>query len=164
MSTWPTTGPRRWKSSPAVQPDLVLLDVMLPRVSGIDVCRTIRAAGRSNADHHGHGEDERDRHGGRPRSWRRRLRQQAVPFAGASGPHAGRAAPHPAARRRSRRGRRTGSRRPAARPRTSRGLPARPGGQPPPERVRATRATDDQRREGPYRGRPSSTGSGDRTM
>ena len=29
----------------AVQPDLVLLDVMLPRVSGIDVCRTIRASG-----------------------------------------------------------------------------------------------------------------------
>jgi two-component system, OmpR family, response regulator RegX3 len=28
-----------------IQPDLVLLDVMLPRVSGIDVCRTIRAAG-----------------------------------------------------------------------------------------------------------------------
>ncbi len=28
-----------------VHPDLVLLDVMLPRVSGIDVCRTIRAAG-----------------------------------------------------------------------------------------------------------------------
>ncbi|HTV11897.1 MAG TPA: response regulator transcription factor [Acidimicrobiales bacterium] len=28
-----------------VRPDLVLLDVMLPRVSGIDVCRTIRAAG-----------------------------------------------------------------------------------------------------------------------
>ena len=29
----------------SVRPDLVLLDVMLPRVSGIDVCRTIRAAG-----------------------------------------------------------------------------------------------------------------------
>ena len=30
----------------AVQPDLVLLDVMLPRLSGIDVCRTIRARSR----------------------------------------------------------------------------------------------------------------------
>ena len=29
----------------SVQPDLVLLDVMLPRVSGIDVCRSIRAGG-----------------------------------------------------------------------------------------------------------------------
>ena len=29
----------------AAQPDLVLLDVMLPKVSGIDVCRTIRASG-----------------------------------------------------------------------------------------------------------------------
>jgi two-component system response regulator RegX3 len=29
----------------SVRPDLVLLDIMLPRVSGIDVCRTIRAGG-----------------------------------------------------------------------------------------------------------------------
>jgi two-component system response regulator RegX3 len=28
-----------------VRPDLVLLDIMLPKVSGIDVCRTIRASG-----------------------------------------------------------------------------------------------------------------------
>lgn len=28
-----------------IHPDLVLLDVMLPKVSGVDVCRTIRAAG-----------------------------------------------------------------------------------------------------------------------
>ena len=30
----------------AVQPDLVLLDVMLPKVSGIDVCRALRARSR----------------------------------------------------------------------------------------------------------------------
>ena len=30
----------------AVAPDLVLLDVMLPKVSGIDVCRQIRARSR----------------------------------------------------------------------------------------------------------------------
>jgi two-component system response regulator RegX3 len=29
----------------ALRPDLVLLDIMLPKVSGIDVCRTIRAKG-----------------------------------------------------------------------------------------------------------------------
>jgi len=29
----------------AVRPDIVLLDVMLPRISGVDVCRTIRATG-----------------------------------------------------------------------------------------------------------------------
>jgi two-component system, OmpR family, response regulator RegX3 len=29
-----------------VRPDLVLLDVMLPKVSGIDVCREIRAKSR----------------------------------------------------------------------------------------------------------------------
>jgi len=30
----------------AVRPDLVLLDVMLPRISGIDVCREIRTQSR----------------------------------------------------------------------------------------------------------------------
>ena len=30
----------------AVNPDLVLLDVMLPRISGIDVCRQIRKRSR----------------------------------------------------------------------------------------------------------------------
>ncbi len=40
----------------AVHPDLVLLDVMLPRVSGIEVCRQIRTA-LPRADHHGVGQD-----------------------------------------------------------------------------------------------------------
>ena len=31
----------------SVRPDLVLLDVMLPRVSGIDVCREIRSRSRT---------------------------------------------------------------------------------------------------------------------
>ena len=39
----------------AVNPDLVLLDVMLPKVSGIDVCRQLRKR-TPGPDHHGHGE------------------------------------------------------------------------------------------------------------
>ena len=76
----------------AVRPDLVLLDVMLPKVSGIDVCRELRRRSYG-ADHHGHRQGQRDRHGGGPRGGRRRLRHQAVPAPRAGRPHAGRAAP-----------------------------------------------------------------------
>jgi two-component system response regulator RegX3 len=38
-----TDGIEALERFPVVQPDLVLLDVMLPRASGIDVCRQIRA-------------------------------------------------------------------------------------------------------------------------
>jgi two-component system response regulator RegX3 len=36
-------GPEALQQFEAVQPDLVLLDIMLPKLSGIDVCRSIRA-------------------------------------------------------------------------------------------------------------------------
>ena len=61
-------------------PDLVLLDMMLPKISGLDVCRTIRTRSAvpiimvtAKID--------RDRHGRRPRGRRRRLRGQALPAA-----------------------------------------------------------------------------------
>ena len=71
----------------AVKPDLVLLDVMLPKVSGIDVCRELRvAAGCRSSWSPPRG---RDRHRGRPGGRCRRLRHQAVPAARARGPGAG---------------------------------------------------------------------------
>ncbi len=76
----------------AVQPALILLDVMLPRVSGVDVCRQIRARSRV-PDHHGDRPQRRDRRGRRARGRRRRLRHEAVPAPRAHRPGAGRAAP-----------------------------------------------------------------------
>ena len=61
-----------------VQPDLVLLDVMLPKVTGLEVCRQLRKK-HADPDHHGHGQGRRDRHRRGPRGGRRRLRHQAVP-------------------------------------------------------------------------------------
>ena len=42
-ATSPKRSPRRWRWPRAVEPDLVLLDVMLPDGSGYDVCRELRA-------------------------------------------------------------------------------------------------------------------------
>ena len=41
-SRWRVTGARRSSGSRAEAPDLVILDLMLPAVSGLDVCRRIR--------------------------------------------------------------------------------------------------------------------------
>ena len=36
------TAPRRCRASAQTQPDLVLLDVMLPEVSGYEICQNVR--------------------------------------------------------------------------------------------------------------------------
>ena len=41
-SRWPATVPKRSSSIEETEPDIILLDLMLPKVSGIDVCRAIR--------------------------------------------------------------------------------------------------------------------------
>ena len=77
--------------------DAIVLDVAMPRLDGLEVCRRLRAAGdatpilllTARAAHH--------RPGGRPRRRRRRLPGQAVRPGGAPGPHAGLAAAHRAA-------------------------------------------------------------------
>lgn len=44
---WAGTGPDALRAFESVRPDLVLLDVMLPGMSGIDVCRAIRATSKT---------------------------------------------------------------------------------------------------------------------
>ena len=68
---------------------LVLLDLMLPGMSGFELCERLRDAGRARADHHPDGAHARAGSDPRPRSRRRRLRQQAVQRAGADGPRPG---------------------------------------------------------------------------
>ena len=42
MCRWRTTAREALDLFAVVKPDLVLLDVMLPKVSGVDVCRELR--------------------------------------------------------------------------------------------------------------------------
>ena len=77
------------------QPDLVLLDWMLPVMSGIEVCRQIRrrADDARPAGDHGDGAHRGPGRGARPEHRRRRLHHQAVQHGGAAGAHARAAAP-----------------------------------------------------------------------
>ncbi len=59
-------------------PDLVILDVMLPKKNGFDVCRELRAPLGVAADRHAHRAIGGDRQGAGPRARRRRLRHQTV--------------------------------------------------------------------------------------
>ena len=78
----------------AFAPDLVILDVMLPRKNGFDVCRELRGALEQHAGGDAHRALGRDRQGPRPRARRRRLRHQAVLDHRVAGPGPRRAAAH----------------------------------------------------------------------
>ena len=75
--------------------DLIVLDLMLPGEDGLSICRRLRAANDSHADHHADRQGRRRRPHRRPRGRRRRLPAQAVQPARTAGPHPCRAAPPP---------------------------------------------------------------------
>ena len=97
-----TDGTEALRLFAEVEPDLVLLDLMLPRLSGIDVCRSIRAHSTVPIIMVTAKGTEIDTVVG-PRGRSRRLRDQALPATRAGGPDAGRPAPHPRGRRSDRR-------------------------------------------------------------
>ncbi len=74
------TGAAALKSVLEEPPGLVLLDLNLPFIDGLEVCRLLARARveRSDSHHHGHGQDERNGARRRARTGRRRLRDQAV--------------------------------------------------------------------------------------
>ena len=116
--------------------DAILLDVLLPRRDGWEVCRGLRAGGRRYPDPHAH----RPRRGGRPgaraRRRRRRLRGQALRLRRAPGPAPGPRAPraHPAPDHGAARGRSRGGHPRAPRP-PGRPSPRADGHGVPPPRV-----------------------------
>jgi DNA-binding response OmpR family regulator len=65
------TAAEMWTAFDASPVDLVILDIMLPGTSGIDLCRMLRE--RARADHLHLGQGQRDRSRDRARAGRRRL-------------------------------------------------------------------------------------------
>ena len=65
-----TDGDAGLKAALGARPDLIILDVMLPKVNGYEVCRFIREEKLDDADHHAHGQGTGERHRPRPETRR----------------------------------------------------------------------------------------------
>ena len=99
------TAPAALASQDERASDLLILDLMMPGLDGLEVCKALRARGRSDADPDADREVDRARPRARPRARRRRLPDQAVLAGRAAGARQGAAAPRrPAARGAGRRG------------------------------------------------------------
>ena len=96
------TGPDGLHMAQESTYDAVILDIMLPELSGYRIIEQLRGSRELGADPDAHGQGRRVRRGRRPRPRRRRLPDQAVLLRRAAGAH-----PGPAAPRRARRGRRS---------------------------------------------------------
>ena len=119
-------------------PDVVVLDLVLPDLSGFDVCREIRRAGPPDAGDHPQRQARRDRRRARPGDRSRRLHRQAVPAPRAAGSDRRASAPgQGVARRGQARRRAPGVPRPGHRHRGAPGDPFRRGHRPHPHRVRS---------------------------
>ena len=75
-------------------PDLILLDLMLPKRSGFDVCKAFRGTEPERAGSDAHREGRGDRQGAGAGAGGRRLYHQAFFHAGAAGPGEGQYPPH----------------------------------------------------------------------
>ena len=86
------SGDQALKLATEQTPDLIILDLNLPVLGGLEVCRLLRSrSASSRSHHHAHGPHQRRRPGDRARCGRRRLRHEAVQPARALGSGASRA-------------------------------------------------------------------------
>ena len=90
------TGRAALASAQNAPPDMIVLDIMLPDLDGLEVTRRLRADGITGPDPVPHRPGRPRRQGGRPDRRRRRLRHQALLAGRDRGPHPC----HPAADRR----------------------------------------------------------------